>query len=466
MGDLYLRVQIPLFMFTRVIFFFFCLLFALGDCFAQHPDVPIAGPMAARVYADRATIWAQLREEANTQCHCLSLQDSTSYVSKQVASQKSEDFIVHMQLDSLKADHYYICDLWVNGQPAGPAYRTRFRTLPDDNRAIDFSMAVGSCAFLNDDRYGPTRRILPYGGKTEIYDIIATHQADFMFWLGDNIYLRAGEWNSREGVQYRYRHTRFHPALQKVMRTGSHLAIWDDHDFGPNDGDSTYQLRKMTADLFQKAWPNPKPVDPQQLYTNYRIGDVEIFLMDDRSHRAPNDAPPSEQKTFLGKKQLDWLIQSLKSSDANFKIIAIGSQVLSNCNLAEGYIFGYENEFEEMIFRVREEQIEGVLFFSGDKHLTEISRYDYPGLYPLFDLTISPFTSFPTPIKLSNSHRVKGTFVGRRNFGILNFVGKGDDRRMVINIYNVNGKRLWQRSIWAKELRGGTLGSERRDKDP
>jgi alkaline phosphatase D len=85
-------------------------------------------------------------------------------------------------------------------------------------------------------------------------------------------------------------------------------------------------------------------------------------------------------------------------------------------------------------------------------------------------LTISPFTSFPTPIKLSNSHRVKGTFVGRRNFGILNFVGKGDDRRMVINIYNVKGKKLWQRSIWAKELRGekrdGTTGSERRDKDP
>jgi len=451
---LYLRVQIPPFMLTRVYSISFSLLLLTSAIIAQHPHVPISGPMAARVYADRATIWAQFREETTASCHCQSLKDSTTIASEQISAKKSDDFIVHMQLSNLEADHYYDCDLWINGQALGTKYRTRFRTLPKDNQVVDFSMAVGSCAYLMDDRYEKPRRILPYGAKTQIYDSIATHQADFMFWLGDNIYLREGEWNSREGVQYRYRHTRFHPALQKVMRTGSHLAIWDDHDFGPNDGDSTYQLRKMTAELFKQVWPNPEWVDQDHLYTNYRIGDVELFLMDDRSHRAPNNALASEEKAFLGKKQMDWLIQSLKASNANFKIIAIGSQVLSNCNLAEGYIFGYEHELDEMLKRIKENQIEGVLFFSGDKHLTEISRYDYPGLYPLYDLTVSPFTSFPTPIKLSNSHRVKGTFVGKRNFGILNFVGNKDERRMVIKIYNVKGRMLWMRSIWARELRG------------
>lgn len=450
-------------MLTQVYRIFFSFLLITGTTFAQHPDVPISGPMAASVYADKAVIWAQLREEAPTTCHCFSITDSLPLISKQELAKKSDDFIVHMQLDHLQADHYYVCDLWVNGQPAGAAYRTRFRTLPKDNQQVDFSMAVGSCAYLTDNRDGNNRPIFPYGAKTQIYDTIATHQADFMFWLGDNIYLREGEWNSRAGVQYRYRHTRFHPALQQVMRTGSHLAIWDDHDFGPNDGDSTYQLRKMTADVFKQVWPNPTWVDAEHLYTNYRIGDVEIFLMDDRSYRAPNSAPDSVPKPFLGKKQLNWLIQSLKASDANFKIIAIGTQVLSNCDMFEGYFFGYEQELDEMLRRIKENQIEGVLFFSGDKHLTELSRYDYPGLYPLFDLTVSPFTSFPTPIKLSNSHRVKGTFVGRRNFSILNFVGDKDERRMEIKIYNVKGKMLWKRSIWARELRCEKRDGEKRD---
>lgn len=440
-------------MFTRIIWLQSLFVFFMSLATAQHQEVRISGPMAAGVYADRAIIWAQLKEEANTQCHCVNQSDKQLILSEQVQSRESDDFIVFMPLEGLLPDHYYSCDLWVNGKPAGPEFSTRFRTLPEEDRAIDFSMVIGSCAYLNDDKYEETGRLLPYGAKTYIFDTIASFQADFMFWLGDNIYLRAGEWNSLEGVRYRYRHTRFHPDLQKVLRTGSHLAIWDDHDFGPNDGDSTYQRREMTAEIFKQIWPNPDWLVPNRLYTSYKIGDVAFFLMDDRSHRAPNDAPETEPKPFLGKQQLDWLIESLAASDAAFKIVAIGTQVLSNCDMFEGYCFGYEQEFNEMIRRIKENKIEGVLFFSGDKHLTEISRLDYPGLYPLFDLTVSPFTSFPTPIKLGNSNRVKGTFVGRRNFGLLNFVGEKEERRIEISIHNAKGNLLWTRRIWAVDLR-------------
>jgi alkaline phosphatase D len=431
------------------------LLLAVNLVQAQHQEIPIAGPMAARVDADRAIIWVQLRQEKSVRCQCKQENGTLIIQSSQEVAREENDFIAWMQLKGLLANHYYTCELWLDEEAQGEKYITRFRTLPQNHEPIDFSMAVGSCAYLADYQYESRRQLLPYGGKYHIYDIIATHQADFMFWLGDNIYLRNGEWNSKEGVQYRYRHTRFHPALQEVMRTGSHFAIWDDHDFGPNDGDSTYRFRQMTRDIFKQVWPNPPYPDTSKLYTQYRIGDVAFFLMDDRSHRAPNDAPIDDPKPFLGKEQINWLIASLKASDASFKIISIGTQVLSNCNLAEGYIFGYPNELDEMLSRIQQEQIEGVLFFSGDKHLTEISRYDYPGLYPLLDLTISPFTSMPTPIKLSNSHRVKGTFVGRRNFGILNFVGEGEERRMIIRIFNAKGKMIWQKNIWARDLRIG-----------
>jgi len=336
----------------------------------------------------------------------------------------------------------------------GSAREFYFRTLPNHEQAWDFRMAVGSCAYLNDStKPSDQGRWFKFGGKAHIFDSIAHWRPDFMFWLGDNIYLRDGEWNSQTGVSYRYRHTRFHPAMQELLRSGSHLAIWDDHDFGPNDSDSTYALREITAASFRQYWPGSVPLAQQGMYSNYRVGDVEFFLMDDRYHRAPNDAEDSKQKAFLGAQQLDWLIQSLSVSEAEFKIVAIGTQVISNCNFAEGYIFGYEKEFNELIERIREAKIPGVLFFSGDKHLTEISRLDVPDLYPLFDFTFSPLSSFPTPFKLSNSNRVKKTYVGKRNFGIIHFKGKGDKRRMEVQVFNAKGKMLWQRNIWAKDLK-------------
>ncbi len=452
-------------MLQRLLFLFFPFLFACAGLAAQHPEILISGPMAASVYPHRATIWLQTREEAELQCSCQRLADSITVFSDKKRSTAENDFVVHLQLKDLRADHYYACDLWVNGKIQDKTYSSHFRTPPAKGQIVDFSMAVGSCAYLNDKRYESGKKLFKYGNRTEIFDSIARHKADYMFWLGDNIYLREGEWNSQEGVWYRYRHTRFHPALQQVLRTGSHFAIWDDHDFGPNDSDSSYKLKEMTARSFKQYWPNPEPVDSQSIYTNYRIGDAEFFLMDDRFYRAPNDAEASPQKAFLGEKQLNWLIESLRKSDANFKIVAIGTQVFSNCNLAEGYIFGYEHEFDRMLRRIKEAHIEGVLFFSGDKHLTEISRFDYPGLYPLYDVTISPFTSFPVPFKLSNSHRVKGTFVGRRNYGILHFEGRGEERKMVIDIYSVKGKLLWQRTIWARNLRGESREPRSKNRD-
>lgn len=145
---------------------------------------------------------------------------------------------------------------------------------------------------------------------------------------------------------------------------------------------------------------------------------VEFFMMDDRYHRAPNDAT-DPNKDYLGKEQLDWLIDALTSSKAPFKIVMIGGQVISNAAVFENYAT-FPRERNELLNRLNQEKIEGVIFLSGDRHHTEISKLDRPGAYPLIDITCSPLTAGNhQPRDEGNTLQLAGKTFYERNFGII-----------------------------------------------
>ena len=58
--------------------------------------------------------------------------------------------------------------------------------------------------------------------------------------------------------------------------------------------------------------------------------------MDNRYHRTSNNNF-TEDRQILGKEQIDWLINALTFSQATFKFIAIGGQVLSSGAVYENY---------------------------------------------------------------------------------------------------------------------------------
>ena len=86
-----------------------------------------------------------------------------------------------------------------------------------------------------------------------------------MLWLGDNIYLREPDWNSWTGIIHRYTHDRATPQLQPFMASVHNYAIWDDHDFGPNDSDKSFWNKNLTLKAFKLFWANP----------SYGTGDIK-----------------------------------------------------------------------------------------------------------------------------------------------------------------------------------------------
>jgi alkaline phosphatase D len=370
---------------------------------------------------------------------------------------EDQDFAVSLRLANLEPGTRYGYRLLADGAPTGTsgAFRTQpvweWRTDPPD-----VSIAIGSCAYVNDgrfDRPGP-----PFGAGYGIFDAIADQRPELMLWLGDNVYFREPEWTSLEAMSARYRFYRALPELQRLWRSTSHVAVWDDHDYGPNDGDASFVMKGAAFEAFRRYWPNPTHGLPgvSGIFTQLRVADADFFLLDDRWYRYPNRYPVVPEKALLGAQQLEWLRQALLASHATFKVVAMGTQFWNRASRFETWQ-NYPDEQRRLRDWLGEQRIAGVVFLSGDRHFSELLRLPREGAYPLYEFTSSPLTagvvSNPDEQERGNPDLVPGTLVTQRNFGMLRLHGPRGARALAFESYDAGGALLWRRIVTAAELR-------------
>src|SRR5262245_7474969 len=106
------------------------------------------------------------------------------------------------------------------------------------------------------------------------------------------------------------------------------LRIWDDHDYGDNDGGAGFAHKAKAAQLFHEFWQS-RPEAPEGLYHSGIYGPlgqrVQIIMLDTRWFRSPlkprRETSPQRDKyepdddpakTMLGEPQWQWLEQELK----------------------------------------------------------------------------------------------------------------------------------------------------------
>jgi alkaline phosphatase D len=313
--------------------------------------------------------------------------------------------------------------------------------------APHFSIVFGSCAYINDtdfDRPGKA-----YGQSDSIFNVISALKPNAMIWGGDNIYLREGDFETQANMEDRYLKARQVPSIQKLLSTCPQYAVWDDHDFGPNDSHSSFQYKKESLAAFKEMWGNSNygfPKNENNCITGkVTINDVDLYLLDNRSFRIP---PGTEGVTpqMLGKEQIQWLIEDLKSSKASFKLIAVGSQVLSSVADFENYA-NYVEERNYLLNLLAKNNIKNVVFLTGDRHFSELSELKLSGNIRVLDITASPLTSKPySNSKEINSNRVEGTFLGEQNFAHITLTGTAKERTIGIALIDKNGKTCWKKS--------------------
>ncbi len=444
----------------RVLLVFGVLVSALAASFllsdgARAELVTMQGPVTMRT----ASLWVQSDESGQLRVEYRADQQAAQARQTDLVNLNAQqDYSATLELTDLMPGQTYLYRVLLDGQPARDG---RFTTLPawrSSGRPFDFTVYFGTCAFLPDSvwDWGP-----PYGGGYEIFDQIAAQaladsQPSFMLWGGDTVYYREADYESPWGMNARQRVVRHHPALQRLLSALPHYAIWDDHDYGPNDSNRSFVLKDASLTLFKRYWPNPSFGLPEKsgIFTGFSMADADFFLLDDRWYRDHDRAAEFPGKQLYGPEQLDWLKNALLASRARFKLIVGGSQFLNDRSSAEGWqhFQGERQGFLDWLIRNR---INGVMFLSGDRHRTELLKVERPGTYPLYELTCSPLTSHPRKAgaETASPQRVKGTLTEQRNFCTLQFAGANQERTLSLRSFDSAGKQLWQVSVPAEELR-------------
>ena len=280
-----------------------------------------------------------------------------------------------------------------------------------------------------------------------IWAAVRAARPDLFLFLGDNLYADAQD---ADTLRRRYAEFRQVEALQSFRRDTPHLAIWDDHDFGDDDVGGDYPLKALSQQLFCDEWNEPAD-SPRRtrpgVYEAYRIEragrTVQVLMLDLRYNRTPLVADPALKQgyaamvakaklgggpmagwyvpnldpaaTLLGEPQWAWLAERL-AEPADVRILVSSVQLAAEGTGWEGWN-NFPLERQRLVDLIRAKRAEGLVVVSGDMHYADLSRWDTPGSYPLWDLTSSGLTEvwdIPTP----NKRRVSDVYAAV-NFGLV-----------------------------------------------
>jgi len=406
-----------------------------------------AGPMVGYTEMREAVLWVQTTSPASIHFEYFDIQNPANKFQTVYFQTKVEDNLVAKIIaNEVQPGQTYGYRLYINGREVTFDHKLRFKTPVDWRYKTTpplLRFALGSCNFVNDATYD--REGTPYGGGYGIYDRILDKEPDFMMWLGDNLYFREADWYSKTGIEYRYSKMRSRPELQPLMAATAHYAIWDDHDYGPNDSDRTFREKETSLEAFNNYWGNPKPVFGKGITTSFERDDCQFFLLDNRYFRTPNGIK-SIEPTILGKEQLDWLIESLVSSTATFKFVCMGGQVISNLDKYETYFHIAPKERQYLLNAIVQSKIKNVVFLTGDLQSSELSVYSKEGVR-IYDMTVSPLTAKSYEPEAGNGFQVRGTGYGGRAFGLVEVYGLEGRRKAKLMLFDGNGKKVWEQQI-------------------
>jgi len=314
-----------------------------------------------------------------------------------------------------------------------------FTTAPAKCTWKDITFAVITCQMYND---------LDDPAGFNIYPAMQKLGIDFVAVTGDNVYYDSEAPRARNVAMARYHWHRMYSLPRMVEFYSKVPSYWekDDHDTLSNDswpGLNPGFMKPLTWEEGLQIFRDEVPMG-EKTYRTVRYGKgLQIWLVEGRDFRSPNNAPDGPEKSIWGKAQRDWLMKTILESDATYKVLISPTPIvgldrpnkkdnLSNSNF----------EWEGNYFRnwTREHNLKNLFVCNGDRHwqyhsvdpetgLQEFSvgaaSDEHAGGSPKRDETIQPF------------HRVKGGFLTVHVFQ------ENDQPRLEMRFHDVHGKVVY-----------------------
>lgn len=190
-----------------------------------------------------------------------------------------------------------------------------FITAPTPDCSTPVTFNVTTCQ-------GFHRRDTPDGHQ--IYKSMLANSPSFLVHTGDVLYYDKPQPYAKTKALARYKWNRIYalPLLKDFHKQVSCYYLKDDHDVLKNDCWPGQSYGELTFSdglaIFEEQTTFPEALP----YRTRRWGKhLQIWLMEGRDYRSPNNSEDPKLRTIWGADQINWLKDSLASSDATFKFV-------------------------------------------------------------------------------------------------------------------------------------------------
>lgn len=285
----------------------------------------------------------------------------------------------------------------------------------------------------------------------EMWPFIQQKNPDLWIWLGDNIY---GDSEDMRVLYDKYMLQKFGDAYSAFRAEVPVIGIWDDHDYGVNDGGKEYSMRDSSKSLMLDFLDVPRDAEVrhrQGAYQSYTFGpegqQVKVLLLDtryfrdslQRSTEAGRRYVPNEEGTILGEAQWAWLENELRNSQAQVHIIGSSIQVISAEHGYEKWA-NFPAERQRLFDLLADTKPAHPLLLSGDRHISELSRIDLDRWdQPLYDLTSSGMTHTWSSVgEESNQYRVSD-LIAQLAYGLIRIDWSGEEPVVSVEVNGLDG---------------------------
>ena len=267
-----------------------------------------------------------------------------------------------------------------------------------------------------------------------IFDEVKAAAPDMFLMIGDNVY---GDTPSGELSRMESAYAKQKENFAAMSPDFPVEAIWDDHDYGINDGGIDYSHKEETEKMFFDFWEIPED-DVRRtrpgLYREQRLDlggkTVQLLYLDTRYFRGPLDHTDEEgaagkerylasndtTRSILGSAQWLWLQDKLQAS-ADYRLIVSSIQFL-----AAGH--GWEcwrmlpHEMDRFVSLLDQYSVDNMLFLTGDRHRGGLYQLTTPAGNKIYEITSSPLNADTFPVEEDGPLRLGATYPDS-NFGLI-----------------------------------------------
>ncbi len=324
------------------------------------------------------------------------------------------------------------------------------RVLAVDTSKTLNRIAFGSCS--DEDQPQP------------MWKYIVANEADLWIWLGDMIY---GDSDDPKVLEDKYNQQLANEEYQKLQTSTPIIGIWDDHDYGENDGDKHFVIKRESKELMVDFLDVPEDAKVRQregAYQSYTFGEgnkkVKILLLDARYFRDElkknvltkgQKYQKNETGDVLGESQWKWLEDELTDSEAAIHIIGCGIQVIPTQHNYEKWA-NFPSAHQRLYDLLNQTQPNRAILLSGDRHIAEVSSIQLDSLdYPLYDITSSGMTHSYEKVEQrgeANQYRVDNILSGQKNFAQLEIDWSLSPPEVKVEIIGLGNKIIHEHHLY------------------